>query len=311
MAENMTGFLAPEGYEDELAHELSNERITSRCGRLFLVENATRVDFAWAQDVWENPREISIASIADGAKRLRELHSLWTLASFHQHRRANLIQAQLPKLSSPPLVFLESRRARQLGSWTLVSHDRILASPRSLSPFPLGEFSFREDKSAPSRAYLKLWELFTVRGVAPPKPGARCIDLGASPGGWTWVLAGLGCHVTAVDRSPLELPKRSVNDSRGKGEIEFVKGNAFNVKPQDLGRVDWLFSDVICYPSDLLELVRKWLASDLCANMVCTIKLKGKTDHSVIRQFAAIPGASLKHLLHNKHELTWWLARET
>ena len=29
------------------------------------------------------------------------------------------------------------------------------------------------------------------------------------------------------------------------------------------------------------------------------------TDHESARRFAAIPGSQLRHLFHNKHELTW------
>ena len=29
------------------------------------------------------------------------------------------------------------------------------------------------------------------------------------------------------------------------------------------------------------------------------------TDHAIVREFAAIPGASVLHLHHNKHELTF------
>jgi 23S rRNA (cytidine2498-2'-O)-methyltransferase len=69
--------------------------------------------------------------------------------------------------------------------------------------------------------------------------------------------------------------------------------------------VDWLFSDVICYPDRLFKLVEKWLASGLAANFACTIKFQGATDHETARRFAAVPGSRLLHLSHNKHELTW------
>ena len=55
----------------------------------------------------------------------------------------------------------------------------------------------------PSRAYLKLWEAFTVLGIRPA-PGDFCIDLGASPGGWTWVLQSLGARVLSIDKGSVE-----------------------------------------------------------------------------------------------------------
>ena len=43
-------------------------------------------------------------------------------------------------------------------------------------------------------------------------------------------------------------------------------------------------------------------------NFVCTIKFQGETDHQSAASFAAIPGAQVLHLHHNKHELTFMLS---
>jgi 23S rRNA (cytidine2498-2'-O)-methyltransferase len=69
--------------------------------------------------------------------------------------------------------------------------------------------------------------------------------------------------------------------------------------------VDWLFSDVICYPDRLLEMVRRWMEFGECRNFVCTVKLQGDDYMTAVRDFAAIPGSRLMHLSANKHELTW------
>ena len=134
-----------------------------------------------------------------------------------------------------------------------------------------------------------------------PAPGERCVDLGASPGGWTWVLAGLGAQVVAVDKAPLE-PRVAAMPG-----VETRQESAFGLAPGDVGPVDWLFSDIICYPARLLALVERWREAGLARNMVCTIKFQAETDHATARAFAAIPGARLMHLHHNKHELTWAL----
>ena len=73
------------------------------------------------------------------------------------------------------------------------------------------------------------------------------------------------------------------------------------------GPVDWLFSDIVCYPARLLQLVEKWRASGMAKNFVCTIKFQGETDHNSAGAFAAIAGARVLHLHHNKHELTFVL----
>jgi 23S rRNA (cytidine2498-2'-O)-methyltransferase len=158
---------------------------------------------------------------------------------------------------------------------------------------------FQENRTGPpSRAYLKLWELFTIL-QSRPDPGERCLDLGASPGGWTWALAELGARVLAVDRAPLDA---AVAQRAG---VEVRRHNAFTLEPRAVGPVDWLFCDVVCYPARLLGLVERWLASGLARHLVCTIKFQGATDHATTARLAALEGSSLLHLSHNRHELTW------
>ena len=79
--------------------------------------------------------------------------------------------------------------------------------------------------------------------------------------------------------------------------------------PETVGPVDWIFSDVACYPEKLLEWVNHWLESGLCKNYICTLKFQGDTSYDIAKQFLAIPGSQLHHLIHNKHELTWMLAK--
>jgi 23S rRNA (cytidine2498-2'-O)-methyltransferase len=157
---------------------------------------------------------------------------------------------------------------------------------------------FLEDRTGPpSRAYLKLWEALTLVGRAPA-PGERCLDLGASPGGWSWALQRLGARVVSVDKAPLAPEIASLPG------IEHRMQSAFALDPQAEGPVEWLFCDIACYPARLLALVERWLAAGNCRNFVCTLKFQGATDHEVARRFAQIPGSELRHLHHNKHELT-------
>jgi 23S rRNA (cytidine2498-2'-O)-methyltransferase len=293
---NVIGYLAAEGFVDELVTELG--RVDQVLGRLVLAAGPAR-PVAWAANVWLDPRRIAIESIGAGARALRNLQRNWALYAIAHHRRAALIEAQLPPLRPKPIAFPSPLPRAPLGSWTLLDPNTILASPRCTNPFRHGEIAFIEDKAGPpNRAYLKLWELFT-RLQTWPQPGARCVDLGASPGGWTWALSELGAQVIAVDKAPLApAVVRRAN-------VTYRPASAFALDPQDIGPVDWLFSDVICYPKRLLALVRRWLEAGTCSRLVCTIKFQGETDHATAREFAAIPGAQLMHLHHNKHELTW------
>jgi 23S rRNA (cytidine2498-2'-O)-methyltransferase len=294
--EQATGYLAPGGFVEELRAELGE---VSAChGRLLIAPGAPK-RVAWVANVWLDPVEIPVASIGDAAKRLRAIQRNWALYPHAQHRRAALIEAKLPKVSAKPLGFPAPAPSAPLGSWTLIDANTVLASARCTSPFPNGEALFVEDRRAPpSRAYLKLWEALTMLG-AHPKPRERCLDLGSSPGGWTWVLATLGARVISVDKAPLDPGIASMPG------VETRRESAFGLDPRALGPIDWLFSDVVCYPARLLRLVERWLEAGTCRRFVCTLKFQGATDHETTRRFAAIPGSRLLHLHHNKHELTW------
>jgi 23S rRNA (cytidine2498-2'-O)-methyltransferase len=265
--------------------------------RLVLAEGPPR-DVAWAANVWRDPVWLKIASIGDAAKQLRTIQRNWALYSFAHHRRAALIVEKLPKVSAKPLAFGDPAPSAPLGSWTLIDPETVLASAACSSPFPNGEANFIEDKAPPSRAYLKLWEAFTLLNVRP-SPGETCLDLGACPGGWSYVLAKLGARVIAIDKAPLD-PGVLVLPG-----VEQRQVSAFGLEPRDIGPVDWLFSDVICYPARLLTLVEKFIAAGTVRNFLCTIKFQGETDFTTQARFAAIPGSRLLHLHVNKHELTW------
>jgi len=185
----LTAYLAAEGYIDELAHELGV--VERRHVRLLIAQGPPRAA-AWAANVWLDPVEMPVGSISDAAAKLRAIQRNWTLYSAKLHRRAALIQERLPKVSAKPVVFGTSPPSAPLGSWTLLDATTMLVAPRCTSPFPNGEIAFVEDRSGPpSRAYLKLWEALTLIGRRP-EPGETCVDLGASPGGWSWALSKMG-----------------------------------------------------------------------------------------------------------------------
>ena len=291
-----TAYLAADGFVEDLRAELGE--VSAAYGRLLLASGPAR-PAAWAANIWHGPLLLRIASIGDAAKQLRGIQRNWALYSHAHHRRAALIEERLPKVSAKPLHFPEPAPTAPLGSWTLIEEGMLLVAAHCSSPFPNGEARFLEDKTAPpSRAYLKLWEALTL-AREHPEPGALCLDLGSSPGGWSWALARLGARVISVDKAPLE-PRIAAMP-----EIDFRRESAFGLDPRALGPIDWLFSDVVCYPRRLLGLVERWLAAGTCRRFVCTLKFQGATDHVAARDFAAIPGSRLMHLHHNKHELTW------
>ncbi len=294
-----SAYLAADGYEDALAEELrrAGVGVSGRHGRLFLSPDPAR-HAAWALDVWTAPVELPAPSVKAAADGLRAIQRNWAGYAAGHHRRSALIQERLPPVKARPLAFPEPAPTSHLGAWTLLAPDWLLASPSKSSPFPNGEVAFVEDRTGPpSRAYLKLWEACTRLG-AWPRPGEHCVDLGASPGGWTWAIAQLGAAVLAIDRAPLDPAVAAMPG------VSWQAANAFTIEPF---AVDWLFSDVVAYPAPLLELVQRWLPH--ARRIVCTIKFQGATDHDAADRFAAIPGGRVMHLHHNKHELTFvWTA---
>ena len=283
--------LSPVGLEHVLREELGPRLIEER-GRLFLTEQPTA---HFAQDSWADVQSFAFESISQAAKHLRAIQRNWWLHSINVHRRAALIQAALPPIKPKPFAFGSPAPTAPLGAWTLWDDRTLMYAAQTSSPFVDGEVLFQEDKvGPPSRAYLKLWEWFTLNGVKPAA-GETCLDLGSSPGGWTWVLDQLGARVISVDKAPLS------PDVKWSKRVDYRGESAFGLTPF---KVDWLFSDVICYPERLFELVKRW--DGFARNMVCTIKFQGETDFATLEKFMAIPGSGCRHLFVNKHELTWW-----
>lgn len=298
-AESFTVYIAAKGFEEDLLTELG-DRFAARRGRLFLARGGPE-PCAWAQNTWRNPQWLAVTSISDAAAKLKALQRNWRLHATAHHRRAALIQEQLPSMTRRPHVFGDPAPAAPLGGWTLWEPNLVLAATDTSSPFPDGDAHFVENKlGPPGRAYLKLWEVFTLLGTGP-KPGDLCVDLGSAPGGWTWALGSMGARVFSVDKAALAPHVAAMP------EVQHCRGSGFSLDPRHAGAVDWLFSDMICYPDRLLTMIRRWLEHGACRNFVCTLKFQGATDHAAARAFAAIPGSRLMHLSCNKHELTWTL----
>jgi len=277
-------------------------RVLERHERLFIL-NGREIP-VWAQNVWLEPERFEFKSISEAAKKLRSIQRNWWPHSVTAHRRAGLIQEGLPPLKPKPLVFGGPVPSSPMGAFALLDENTMVFSPRCTSVFPDGIVEFVENKTEPpSRAYLKLWEFFTVSGRRPAA-GETVLDLGSSPGGWTWVLDQMDCRVISVDKAPLA-EKLPVSD-----RVRFVNESAFALDPKAVGAVDWLFSDIICYPERLLELVHKWMKAGVVKNFVCTLKFQGPTNFTVIREFQKIAGSELRHLHCNKHELTWSYCRD-
>jgi 23S rRNA (cytidine2498-2'-O)-methyltransferase len=296
VAAALTAYLAPEGFLDELLAELVEvEAVHER----LVVCRGPEQPAIWVDNVWRGVTRQPFESIGKTAKALRERGRNWAHYPLAHHRRCTLIQEKLPFVSARPLDFGAGAPTAPLGSWTLTADGQLLFASDCSSPFANGAVRFHEDRDTPpNRAYLKLWEILTVLPEVP-RPGDVCLDLGSSPGGWTWVLQGLGARVISVDKAVLE---RGIDRLDG---VDFRQQSAFALEPTEVGPVDWLFCDIACYPERLLSMLHRWLDAGTCRNFACTIKLQGDTNRTALEPFHAIEGASIRHLWHNKHELTW------
>ncbi len=288
---------------DELSIDPSNPGKKVQIYGDLVYREGPSVPAFWHRTILEKPFIAEFKTIREASDILRSLQRNWAHYPVACFRRAELIKEKLPFLNDKPKIFPFTVPSAPMGMWSLLDENTLFASADTTSPFACGALHFEEDHvNPPSRAYMKLWEALTWMSYlhgSIPGPGDRCIDAGACPGGWTWVLDALGSRVTAIDRSELD-PRLMA-----KPNIKFIKHDAFTLKPSDFGEQDWVFSDVICYPPKQLEWVQEWIASGLCRNFICTIKMQGKADQETTRAFASIPGSRILHLSANKNELTW------
>jgi len=191
--------------------------------------------------------------------------------------------------------------ARERFLVSVAAPRRLASGGFDLSRWPAGDAPVAIDRTPPSRAYQKLEEALAWMGAAP-RAGETCVDLGASPGGWTATALKRGARVVAVDRAPVA--PALARDPR----VTMIIGNAFTYLPP--APVDWLLCDVVCEPQRSLALVDGWLTGGHCRNLVVTVKFKGRDGYGVL---AALPPlfarlrpafARVKQLHHNKNEVT-------
>ena len=286
------------GFEKQLIDEIGSPQ--KRIGDLLIYDHKGE-GALWAKNTWKNTAVIPVESIGDAARKLRALGKLWLPYYQKYIRRATLIQEKLSTIPLKRIGFLDSVPSTPLGHWTLWNENCLLASVECSSARPHGDWEFKEDKTnPPSRAYLKLWELFTRLQFSPKKEDT-CLELGAAPGGWTWVLSPLCKKVITFDRAPL------AKEIENKANVEHHIGDAFSITPDQYPEVDWIFSDLICTPEKLYNWLQPWLKDKKKRKFCLTIKLKGEGNEEWINKFRKIPKSHVLHLYHNKHELTFVL----
>ena len=148
-----------------------------------------------------------------------------------------------------------------------------VADPRDGSPWPLGIPRLKLLADAPSRSALKLEEaLLTLldgeEREALLKAGMTAADLGAAPGGWTWILTRHHLRVTSVDNGPL---RQNVMDS---GLVEHLRADGFQWKPSQ--PLDWMVCDMVEQPRRVAGRMATWFREGWCRHAVFNLKLPMK-----------------------------------
>lgn len=289
-------YIAHPDYIADLQAELGD--VTQVIGNCIFSQKSMP-DCVFAQDIWLNPKMVKISSINHAARILQQEGVIWHPHVLHCARRTMLIAGKIPTWHAKAPNWQSPYQGKPIGCFSLLDETTLLYATQRTSVLPDGVYNFLEDKqNPPNRAYLKLWEALYRLGRYPKK-GDTALDLGASPGGWTYVLQTLGAHVTAVDKAPLAPHIAQL------AHVTSLKQSAFALNPNDFQGLHWFVCDMACYPEKLLEFVKKWIAHDNTTQFVCTLKLQGVPNFDVIRAFQAIPNSTVVHLYQNKHELTW------
>jgi 23S rRNA (cytidine2498-2'-O)-methyltransferase len=177
----------------------------------------------------------------------------------------------------------------------------ILSTNRALSLAPGGRLRVHVPGDKPSRAVRKLAEALTWLGLGP-EPGEVCVDLGAAPGGWTFLLLERRAKVVAVD------PAKLRPDLLGRRGLRYVGMSAFDFEPED--PVDWLFCDMAWRPLEVAKMLARWGRLRMTTMLVANFKLPMKRKAETVAEIRAIleqggfASVKTRQLYHDRDEIT-------
>ncbi len=194
---------------------------------------------------------------------------------------ANALRPALRKAGK--LSAKEDPRGQRLHVCLLAGDHLMLATsdPHDSAPWPSGIPRLRLSSQAPSRSALKLEEaLLTLLSEDERsrwlKPGMKAADLGAAPGGWSWVLARQGIHVTAIDNGPL------AESALATGLIRHQRADGFTWQPAQ--PLDWMVCDMVEQPRRVAQRMADWFANGWCQRAIFNLKLPMKKRYLEVQQ---------------------------
>lgn len=181
------------------------------------------------------------------------------------------------------------------------------------SPFYMGIPRLKFPPDAPSRSTLKLEEAFHVfipyeEWDERLKGGMNAVDLGASPGGWTYQLVKRSMMVSAVDNGPMD---KLLMES---GQVKHYQEDGFKFRPKK-NSIYWLVCDMVEKPTKVTALMVDWLVNGLCRETIFNLKLPMKKRYEEVKQNMLFLEQQLKEhrvnaqiqakqLYHDREEIT-------
>lgn len=248
----------------------------------------------WALHIFEPD------SCATGKKFARQTRIAEALIETLKKRRRSYLKTMREQVSEVDTLVQVLTVTPEFGYISIADNQTRRLYGANLSSDYAGFTTIDDDKRPPSRAFKKIREAINVFGLSVQR-GQTAVDLGASPGGWTYVMRQYGVKVTAIDRSPLD-----ASLARDKG-IVCLTGDALSWLPPD--PVDWLVCDVITAPINTFKLLKEWISRGACRNFCVTVKFKGAPDFDTLMRLASFLKSSCqwfdaKQLTNNKNELT-------
>lgn len=159
-----------------------------------------------------------------------------------------------------------------------------------------------------SRAEHKLAEALEMWRIPLPDNGSA-LDLGAAPGGWTYLLAQRGLTVYAVDPgelNPIVAAHPRVVQLRTRAESVDLRANPVDLVVNDMNLDPHVSAQVMCTVAGQVR---------AGAYGILTIKLPSThPDPGIARAHAELAGAydvlATRHLPHNRQEVTTLLRRK-
>lgn len=290
-------------FQYELVKELEHYQLLYQILSPTLIQvTATQLPaLCWAHRVGPSAQLLEFNSIGEAQKILQKHGHLWIHAPLQDIRRGELILSGLKSLKYKPKKPFEAWPTGQLGAFSLISKHQLIFTTQLTPSLPPFNELFINDPRPPSRAYLKLWEALSRLQIWP-QPTEKTLELGSSPGGWTWVLAEqLQSQVVCLDRGSMDI--KIANHPL----VTWIAQDAFAwIAKNSIAEFDWILSDMACEPERLYHLIQQLLSRKPTLKFICTIKFTDHLDFKVLHQFQSIASSQLITLDYNKHELTWF-----